>query len=161
LGEFIDRHFAPRPGRCQASHDDHVDLACHADLPAKPKPSRRLVTPKLQRRRKSNEGGSPAAPGDVKPPMMPGVKNRRVSSSAETCQDLLPDPQFSLLLFFRVWPLVGNVSAAPSNRTSARATSTKDGSSGEITSPWVYIMIGGTRFVASSAASFGTARESS
>ncbi len=38
-----------------------------------------------------------AAPGDVKPPMMPGAKNRRVSSSAETCQDSLPDPQFSLL----------------------------------------------------------------
>ena len=31
------------------------------------------------------------------PPMMPGAKRRRVSSSAETCQDLLPDPnsQFS------------------------------------------------------------------
>src|SRR5437879_1897358 len=36
-----------------------------------------------------------ATPGDVKPPMMPGAKRRRVSSSAETCQDLLPDPQFS------------------------------------------------------------------
>jgi hypothetical protein len=33
-----------------------------------------------------------AGPGDVKPPMMPEAKNRRVSSSAETCQDLLPDP---------------------------------------------------------------------
>ena len=36
-----------------------------------------------------------AVPGDVKPPIMPGAKNRRVNSSAETCQDLLPDPQFS------------------------------------------------------------------
>ena len=26
------------------------------------------------------------------PPMMPGAKRRRVSSSAETCQDLLPEP---------------------------------------------------------------------
>ena len=33
--------------------------------------------------------------GDVKPRMMPGAKRRRVSSSAETCQDLLPDPQFN------------------------------------------------------------------
>src|SRR5260370_2690745 len=29
------------------------------------------------------------------PPMMPGAKRRRVSSSAGTCQDLLHDPQFS------------------------------------------------------------------
>jgi hypothetical protein len=28
--------------------------------------------------------------------MLPGAKNRRVSSSAETSQDLLPDPRFSL-----------------------------------------------------------------